>query len=207
MAGPAVLPVTPPCHLPLFCHPGRSGLAEGRPAGQTDGEPERAPLSQGALDPNRAVRPLRQLRCGARTRALAWDTDEKDGWKGRRTLEAAAYRLYEEGLRPILVRNPSKPHSGHLWVLLARPTDARRAQLAAEVLATITERFPDPREKTGARIRFPAGTYRPEEGEPVPVLVGAVTGVCEIQWHEGNAPAAWAALTNSLSNPDILETT
>ena len=40
---------------PVVYHPWGRGIAEGRPAGQTDGEPESAPLSQGALDPNRAA--------------------------------------------------------------------------------------------------------------------------------------------------------
>jgi hypothetical protein len=147
---------------------------------------------------------------GKRTRALAWDTDGP-GWEGWHSLENAAYRLWDEGLRPLLVRNPSKAGSGHLWLPLTRPTDARRAQLAAEVLAPmlagIKERFPDPKERTGGRIRFPAGAYRPKEGEPVSVLVGQVTGVCAIAWHEGTSPAAWAALVESQSDPAILEAT
>jgi hypothetical protein len=148
---------------------------------------------------------------GKRSQAWAWDTDEKDGWDSYHRMERAAYKLAAAGLRPLFIRNVAKEASAHLWVLADRPTDARHAQLACEVIApelrTMRERFPDPEAKDGRRIRFPLGAYRPKEGPPVPVKVGYVRGPADMAWCDGTEPRAWAVLTSAISDAAILETT
>jgi hypothetical protein len=146
-----------------------------------------------------------------RTRALAWDTDSKAGWRAWTTMVQAAHTLAGHGLKPLLVRNPAKEASGHLWLLLDGDMDAGQAQLAAETLAPglkqMGERFPDLTAADGRRIRFPAGVYRAEDGTPVPVMVALESKVGDTRWHEGTSPEAWTDILGALSDHRILECT
>ena len=143
---------------------------------------------------------------GPRTRALVWD---EDGRFDR--LERSAGRLDRAGLRPVLVRNPTNPTRGHLWLLFAAACDPAWAIAAAERLApelrAVEERFPDLTEKGGARVRLPGGSYVLPDGSRRPVRVAAGTADGPGAWLDGTTPAAWALIGAALSDPAILATT
>ncbi len=81
---------------------------------------------------------------GARyARAIAFDSDADI-----LPLTRGAARLARAGLRPLLVRNPSKAASGHLWLFFDAAIDANAALAAvrtiAPELAEVKEMFPNP---------------------------------------------------------------
>src|SRR3954466_317606 len=73
------------------------------------------------------------------------------------------------GLDPLLVRNPTKAASGHLWPLLDRALATSAALAAAGHIApelnALPERFPRLDRTDGVRLRLP-GVYLPVGGAP-----------------------------------------
>lgn len=143
---------------------------------------------------------------GPRTMALVWD---EDGRFDRFPRSAA--RLDQAGLRPVLVQNPMNPQRGHLLLLFNAPCDPAWAIAAAERLApelrAVEERFPDLKEKGGARVRLPGGSYVLPDGRRRPVLVAAGTVDGPGTWFDGTTPEAWALIGAALSDPAILAAT
>lgn len=141
-----------------------------------------------------------------RTHAVVWDEDGRFD----RLMRAAA-RLDDAGLRPLLCQNPANPERGHLWLLFSAPCDPAWAIAAAERLAPelrdVDERFPDLKEKGGARVRLPGGAYVTADGRRLPTRIAAGTADGPGEWLDGTTPAAWALIGMALSNPAILAAT
>lgn len=145
---------------------------------------------------------------GRASRAVAWDSDDDFG-----RLTRAGALLRRRGLAPLLVKNPSKPNSGHLWLFFDAPVDPVDALARAEQIAPclrapeVRERFPNPDVKGGHRIRLPGGRYLPVGGPSVPVLVAQAPEIGAPVWLDGTTPPGWAAIAGALTHaPDLLVT-
>jgi hypothetical protein len=138
-------------------------------------------------------------------RALAWDSDTDLD-----VLLYGAASLDAVGLRPLLVRNPTKPSCGHLWLFLDAPLEPIMAMARAEYLAPALrkarERFPDG-SSNGGRIRLPGGCYLPINGKPVAVRVAAGRQDMPLVWLDGTIPLAWALIGCAVSQAGILTST
>jgi len=143
---------------------------------------------------------------GRASRAVAWDSDDDLG-----RLTRAGALLRRRGLAPLVVKNPSKPNSGHLFLFFDAPVDPvdalARAEQIAPCLREVRERFPNPDVKGGHRIRLPAGRYLPVGAPPVPVLVALAPEIGAPEWLDGTTPEGWAALAGAVTHaPDLLVT-
>jgi hypothetical protein len=139
-------------------------------------------------------------------RALAWDSDND-----LNLLLHAAADLDAAGLRPVLVKNPTKQSCGHLWLFLDEDVEPAGAMARAERLAPclrrVQERFPNDAASNGGRIRLPGGHYLPVKGKPVPVLVAAGRHNAAPIWLDGTTPAPWALIGCAVSQAGILTST
>jgi len=144
------------------------------------------------------------FQAGARfARAIAFDSDAD-----LLPLTRGAARLARAGLRPLLVRNPSKAASGHLWLFFDAAIDANAALAAVRTiapdLAEVKEMFPNPEVSNGHRIRLPGGYYLPV-GAPrvaVDVAVGDESG--RPVWVSGVTQEGLAVIGAALSRAAIL---
>ena len=148
------------------------------------------------------------MKSGRAARAIAWDSDDELG-----RLIRGATLLRRRGLAPLIVKNPSKPNSGHLWLFFDAPVDPVDALARAEQIAPclrapeVRERFPNPDVKGGHRIRLPGGRYLPVGAPSVPVLVAQATVSGAPAWLDGTTPAGWAAIAGAVTHaPDLLLT-
>jgi hypothetical protein len=93
---------------------------------------------------------------GGMTRALCYDADTPGDWL---CLLEAAWRLSEQGYRPLLEESPVG-RGGHLWIIftgLVRASWAHRHTVqVAPRLSHINERWPGAR---GHKVRLPGGLY------------------------------------------------
>ncbi len=139
-------------------------------------------------------------------RAIAWDADHDI-----KPLVTAAIGLARRGLRPLIVRNPAKESSGHLWLLFDEPVDPTAAMAAVEHIAPelrdVPERFPDPTSPHGKRLRLPGGVYLPIGSAPVPVQVAEAPNGGAPTWVDGTTPEAWSIIAGSVSRAAILHAT
>jgi hypothetical protein len=98
---------------------------------------------------------------GGMTRALCYDADTPGDWL--RLLEAA-WKLAEQGYRPLLETSPAQDDrhagGGHLWIIYTAPVNAawaqRHAVQIAPTLCHITEYWPN---DIGNKVRLPGGLY------------------------------------------------
>ncbi len=148
------------------------------------------------------------MKSGRAARAVAWDSDDELG----RLIRGAAL-LRRRGLAPLIVKNPSKPNSGHLWLFFDAPVDPVDALARAEQIAPclrapeVRERFPNPDVKGGHRIRLPGGRYLPVGAPSVPVLVAQAPEIGAPEWLDGTTPPGWAAIAGAVTRaPDLLVT-
>jgi hypothetical protein len=148
------------------------------------------------------------IQAGGVTQALAWDAD-----RALPLLIAAAGKLRAAGLVPLLVKNPSKESSGHLWLLLNESVALALALAAAERIAPelgdVPERFPNLDGGHAHPIRLPGGRYLPVgvDRRPVPVLVAAAPEAGEPAWVEATRPEGWALIAASVTTAAILTST
>ncbi len=143
---------------------------------------------------------------GRGARGIAWDSDDDFG-----RLIKAGNLLRRRGCQPLLVKNPTKPNSGHLWLFLDAPVDPvdalARAEQIAPCLREVRERFPNPDVKGGHRIRLPGGRYLPVGAPSVPVLVAQAPEIGAPAWLDGTTPEGWAAIAGAVTHaPDLLVT-
>jgi ribosomal protein L32 len=143
---------------------------------------------------------------GCTARVLAWDSDDD-----LHCLINGGMRLRRWGLYPLLVQNPTKAASGHLFLLFSRPVDPTAALAAAETigreLRAVPERFPDPNTTTGGRLRLPGGVYLPVGGTPVPVRVALAPEVGQPAWVDATTVEGLRVIAGAVSDPAILEAT
>ncbi len=146
------------------------------------------------------------MKSGRAAQAIAWDSDDD---LGRLIKGGAQFR--RRGLAPLVVKNPSKPNSGHLWLFFDAPVDPvdalARAEQIAPCLREVRERFPNPDVKGGHRIRLPGGRYKRAGGPPVAVLVVLAPEIGAPAWLDGTTPPGWAAIAGAVTHaPDLLVT-
>lgn len=146
------------------------------------------------------------MKSGRAARAIAWDSDDD---LGRLIKGGAQFR--RRGLAPLVVKNPSKPNSGHLWLFLdasVDPVDAlARAEQIAPCLREVRERFPNPDVKGGHRIRLPGGRYKRAGAPAVAVLVAHAPEIGAPAWLDGTTSPGWAAIAGAVTHaPDLLVT-
>jgi len=146
------------------------------------------------------------MKSGRAARVIAWDSDDD---LGRLTRGGALLR--RRGLAPLVVKNPSKPNSGPLWLFFDAPVDPvdalARAEQIAPCLREVRERFPNPDVKGGHRIRIPGGRYKRAGGPPVAVLVALAPEIGAPAWLDGTTPEGWAAIAGAVTHaPDLLVT-
>ncbi len=148
------------------------------------------------------------MKSGRAARAIAWDSDKELG-----RLIRGATLLRRRGLAPLLVKNPSKPNSGHLWLFFDAPVDPVDALARAEQIAPclrapeVPERFPNPDVKGGHRIRLPGGRYLPVGAPAVNVLVALAPEIGAPAWLDGTTPPGWGAIAGAVTHaPDLLVT-
>jgi len=147
------------------------------------------------------------FRPGSRqARAVAFDSD-----MALTPLTRGAARLARAGLRPLLVRNPAKPASGHLWLFFDDVVDANDALAAVRTIAPelldVKEMFPNPEVSNGHRVRLPGGYYLPV-GAPrvaVDVALGDETG--RPTWVSGVTQEGLEVIGKALSRAEILQST
>ncbi len=152
------------------------------------------------------------MKSGRAARAIAWDSDDELG-----RLIRGATLLRRRGLAPLIVKNPSKPNSGHLWLFFDAPVDPTDALARAEQIAPclrapeVPERFPNPtiagEKSPGGRIRLPGGRYLTAGGPAVNVLVALAPEIGAPAWLDGTTPEGWAAIAGAVTHaPDLLVT-
>jgi len=147
------------------------------------------------------------FQAGARyARAIAFDSDTD-----LRPLTRGAARLARAGLRPLLVRNPAKAASGHLWLFFDDVIDANAALAAVRTiapdLAEVKEMFPNPGASNGHRIRLPGGYYLPVGAPRVAVDVARGDESGRPVWVPGVAQEGLAVIGGALSRAAILQHT
>jgi len=152
------------------------------------------------------------MKSGRAAQAIAWDSDHELG-----RLIRGATLLRRRGLAPLIVKNPSKPNSGHLWLFFDAPVDPTDALARAEQIAPclrapeVPERFPSPTtagdKSPGGRIRLPGGRYLTAGGPAVNVLVALAPEIGAPEWLDGITPLGWAAIAGAVTHaPDLLVT-
>lgn len=152
------------------------------------------------------------MKSGRAAQAIAWDSDDELG-----RLIRGATLLRRRGLAPLVVKNPSKPNSGHLWLFFDAPVDPTDALARAEQIAPclrapeVRERFPNPTitgdKSPGGRIRLPGGRYLTVGGPAVNVLVALAPEIGAPAWLDGTTPPGWAAIAGAVTHaPDLLVT-
>jgi len=146
------------------------------------------------------------MKSGRAARAIAWDSDDD---LGRLIKGGAQFRRRD--LAPLVVKNQSKPNSGHLWLFFDAPVDPvdalARAEQIAPCLREVRERFPNPDVKGGHRIRLPGGRYKRAGGPAVNVLVAQAPEIGAPAWLDGTTPEGWAAIAGAVTHaPDLLVT-
>jgi hypothetical protein len=143
---------------------------------------------------------------GRRARAIAYDSDDQFS-----LLTVAARQLAAHDVLGLLVRNPTKRNSGHLWVLFDGEVDPARAFAVLEGwapgLRTVREKFPSPTVKGGHRLRLPGGCYLPVGGDPVPVDVGLVGAGPdeELELVDALSPLAWVVIAGAITPAAVIQ--
>ncbi len=207
VVAPAVLPF--PNHIVMKGLPGKKYLTEEWPL---TGELLEAHFLGTATYGAGLFWPDPAMKSGRAARAIAWDSDDELG----RLIRGAAL-LRRRGLAPLVVKNPSKPNSGHLWLFFDAPVDPTDALTRAEQIAPclrapeVPERFPSPtttgEKAPGGRIRLPGGRYLTAGAPAVNVLVALAPEIGAPAWLDGTTPPGWAAIAGAVTHaPDLLLT-
>ncbi len=211
----AAVRVLAPAVLPFPNHIVMTGKAE--PKYLTVAQPLTAELTVAHLLGTATVGaglfwPAPAMKSGRAAQAIAWDSDDELG-----RLIRGATLLRRRGLAPLMVKNPSKPNSGHLWLFFDAPVDPTDALARAEQIAPclrapeVPERFPNPTitgdKSPGGRIRLPGGRYLTVGGPAVNVLVALAPEIGAPAWLDGTTPEGWAAIAGAVTHaPDLLVT-
>ncbi len=207
VVAPAVLPF--PNHIVMKGQPGLKYLTEDGPL---TAERLAAHFLGSATYGGGLCWPDPAMKSGRAARAIAWDSDDELG-----RLIRGATLLRRRGLAPLMVKNPSKPNSGHLWLFFDAPVDPTDALAQAEQIAPclrapeVPERFPSPSitgdKGPGGRIRLPGGRYLTAGAPAVNVLVALAPEIGAPAWLDGTTPPGWAAIANAVTHaPDLLVT-
>ncbi len=204
---PAVLPY--PNHIVMKGQPGLKYLTE---EGPLTGDLLAAHFLGTATYGAGLCWPDPAMKSGRAALAIAWDSDDELG-----RLIRGANLLRRRGLAPLVVKNPSKPNSGHLWLFFDAPVDPTDALARAEQIAPclrapeVPERFPSPtttgEKAPGGRIRLPGGRYLTAGAPAVNVLVALAPEIGAPAWLDGTTPEGWAAIAGAVTHaPDLLVT-
>lgn len=141
---------------------------------------------------------------GRHARAIAFDSDTD-----LTPLTRGAARLARAGLRPLLVRNPSKASSGHLWLFFDEVVEATATLAAvrtiAPELAELKEMFPNPDASNGHRLRLPGGYYLPVGAPRVAVDVALGDASGRPSWVCGVTPEGLTVIASAVSRAAILQ--
>ncbi len=207
VVAPAVLPY--PNHIVMKGQPGLKYLTE---EGPLTGDLLAAHFLGTATYGAGLCWPDPAMKSGRAAQAIAWDSDDELG-----RLIRGATLLRRRGLAPLVVKNPSKPNSGHLWLFFDAPVDPTDALARAEQIAPclrapeVPERFPSPtttgEKAPGGRIRLPGGRYLTAGAPAVNVLVALAPEIGAPAWLDGTTPEGWAAIAGAVTHaPDLLVT-